>query len=53
MKRTTSILTIAACLIVTAIIPASAAGLGAWPWQLSEFPWQTGGVVHVPPGPHP
>jgi hypothetical protein len=53
MKRTTSILTIAACLMLTAIIPASAAELGAWPWQLSEFPWQTGGVVHVPPGPHP
>ena len=51
MKRTMSVLTIAASLMLTAMASASAAEPGAWPWQLSEFPWQTGGSVQVPP-PH-
>jgi len=51
MKCAISVLTIAASLLLTTM--ASAAEPGAWPWQLGEFPWQTGGIVHVPPVTHP
>ena len=40
-------------LVFAAVTPAAAtpraADPGAWPWQLGEFPWQTGGIVHLPP----
>ncbi len=35
MRRTISVLTIAASLMLTAIVSASAAEPGAWPWQPS------------------